>query len=54
MTEITFRNILMQRPEGSVVGNWWHSVDRWTFAAVLVLFAVGIVIASDATARIAG
>lgn len=55
MTEITFRAMLMtrQRPEGSVVGNWWHSVDRWSLAAVLALFAVGIVLGLAASPPLA-
>lgn len=44
MTEITFRSMLIQRPEGSVVGNWWKSVDRWSLGAVLALIATGIVL----------
>lgn len=53
MTEITFRAMLMQRPEGSVVGNWWASVDRWTLAAVLGLFALGIVLGLAASPPLA-
>lgn len=55
MTEITFRAMLMnrQRPEGSVIGNWWHSVDRWTLGAVLTLFAVGIVLGLAASPPLA-
>ena len=53
MTEITFRTMLMQRPEGSVIGNWWASVDRWTLAAVLALFATGIVLGLAASPPLA-
>ncbi|MEM1298800.1 MAG: putative peptidoglycan glycosyltransferase FtsW [Pseudomonadota bacterium] len=55
MTEITFRAMLMnrQRPEGSVIGNWWHSVDRWSLGAVLALFAVGIVLGLAASPPLA-
>ena len=53
MTEITFRGMLMRRPEGSVIGNWWHSVDRWTLGAVLVLFAVGMVLGLAASPPLA-
>ena len=53
MTEITFRSMLMQRPEGSVIGNWWGSVDRWTLGAVLGLFAVGIVLGLAASPPLA-
>ena len=53
MTEITFRSMLMQRPEGSVLGNWWASVDRWTLGAVLALFAVGMVLGLAASPPLA-
>ncbi|MEM7060806.1 MAG: cell division protein FtsW, partial [Pseudomonadota bacterium] len=53
MTEITFRGMLMRRPEGSVVGNWWLSVDRWSLGALLVLFAVGMVLGLAASPPLA-
>ena len=55
MTEITFRAMLMTRtrPEGSVIGNWWHSVDRWSLGAVLALFATGMVMALAASPPLA-
>ncbi len=53
MTELTFRTMLMQRPEGSVIGNWWHSVDRWTLGALLALFAVGTVLGLAASPPLA-
>ena len=53
MTEITFRAMLMQRPEGSVIGNWWASVDRWTLGAVVALFATGIVLGLAASPPLA-
>ena len=53
MTEITFRGMLMQRPEGSVISNWWNSVDRWTLSAVLVLFATGMVLGLAASPPLA-
>ncbi|MFK7943887.1 MAG: putative peptidoglycan glycosyltransferase FtsW [Paracoccaceae bacterium] len=55
MTEITFRAMLMNRtrPEGSVIGNWWHSVDRWSLGAVLALFATGMVLGLAASPPLA-
>lgn len=57
MTELTFRTMLMPQPdgraEGSVIGNWWHSVDRWTLGAVLALFAVGAVLGLAASPPLA-
>jgi len=53
MTEITFRSMLMQRPEGSVIGNWWHSVDRWSLGAVLALIATGMVLGLAASPPLA-
>ena len=57
MTELTFRAILLPRSEngtgGSVIGNWWHSVDRWTLGAVLALFAVGAVLGLAASPPLA-
>ena len=53
MTDITFRGMLMQRPEGSVLSNWWNSVDRWTLGAIVVLFGVGMVLGLAASPPLA-
>ncbi|HET7409546.1 MAG TPA: putative peptidoglycan glycosyltransferase FtsW [Paracoccaceae bacterium] len=53
MTELTFRTMLVRRPEGSVIGNWWQSVDRWTLGALLALFAVGTVLGLAASPPLA-
>ena len=53
MTELTFRAMLAQRPEGSVIGNWWQSVDRWTLGAVLALVAIGAVLGLAASPPLA-
>lgn len=53
MTELTFRSMLMQRPEGSVIGNWWHSVDRWSLGAVIALFVTGVVLGLAASPPLA-
>ena len=45
MTELTFRTVAAGRIEHSVVGDWWHTVDRWSLGAVLMLFALGLVLA---------
>lgn len=53
MSELTFRTMLIQRPQGSVIGNWWASVDRWTLGALLVLFVVGAVLGLAASPPLA-
>jgi len=53
MTEITFRGMWLTRPQGSVIGNWWATVDRWTLGAVLVLFALGMVLGLAASPPLA-
>jgi cell division protein FtsW len=53
MTELTFRAMLVRRPEGSVIGNWWQSVDRWSLGALLAIFAVGAVLGLAASPPLA-
>jgi cell division protein FtsW len=53
MTEMTFRSIATGRIESSVVGDWWHSVDRWTLGAVVGLFALGLVLSLAASPPLA-
>ena len=53
MTELTFRTPAMGRGESSVVGDWWHSVDRWTLGALLLLFALGLVMGLAASPPLA-
>ncbi len=53
MTELTFRSVAAGRSENSVVGDWWHTVDRWTLGAVLVLFALGLVLGLAASPPLA-
>lgn len=53
MTELTFRGTFRPRGDGSVLGDWWYTVDRWTYGAVLVLFAVGIVLGLAASPPLA-
>ncbi len=38
----------------SVIGRWWLGVDRWTIAALIVLAAIGIVLAMAASPAVAG
>ena len=54
MSELTFRSMMMSRPSGSVVGNWWHAIDKLTFGAILALFAVGLVLGLAASPPLAG
>jgi cell division protein FtsW len=53
MTELTFRTVVTGRIESSVVGDWWHTVDRWSLGALLVLFALGLVLALAASPPLA-
>ncbi|MEM9058863.1 MAG: putative peptidoglycan glycosyltransferase FtsW [Pseudomonadota bacterium] len=53
MTELTFRAMMMSRPSGSVVGNWWHAIDKWILGAVLALFATGLVLGLAASPPLA-
>ena len=53
MTEMTLRTVLMRRSEGSVIGDWWHSVDRWSLGAVVALFVTGMVLGLAASPPLA-
>ena len=53
MTELTFRAVAAGRSENSVVGDWWHTVDRWSLGALLVLFALGLVLGLAASPPLA-
>ncbi len=53
MTELTFRTVAAGRIEHSVVGDWWHTVDRWSLGAVLVLLALGLVLGLAASPPLA-
>jgi cell division protein FtsW len=54
MTEITFRAMSPRDQfETSIVGEWWQSVDRWAFGALLVLGALGLVLALAASPPLA-
>ena len=53
MTALTFRSVMMSRPAGTVLDNWWHAIDKWALGAVLVLFAVGMVLGLAASPPLA-
>ena len=65
MTESTLPNLFPEaaddgtahfgfaRKESSIVGDWWHSVDRWALGAVLALIALGLVLALAASPPLA-
>lgn len=53
MTALTFRTVMMSRPAGTVLDNWWHAIDKWALGAVLVLFAVGMVLGLAASPPLA-
>ncbi|MEL7470672.1 MAG: putative peptidoglycan glycosyltransferase FtsW [Pseudomonadota bacterium] len=45
--------MIMSRPSGSVIGNWWHAIDKWILGAVLALFATGLVLGLAASPPLA-
>ena len=53
MTEMTIRKAVPARGHGSLFGDWWHSVDRWSLGAVALLFAIGIVLGLAASPPLA-
>ena len=53
MTELTFRGLAAGRGESSVVGDWWHTVDRWSLGAVILLFGLGLVLGLAASPPLA-
>ncbi|MEM7669908.1 MAG: FtsW/RodA/SpoVE family cell cycle protein [Pseudomonadota bacterium] len=53
MTEMTYRNLARRQKDSSILGDWWHSVDRWSLGAVLGLMAIGIVLALAASPPLA-
>ena len=52
MTELTFRPAAL-RGDGTVLADWWHTVDRWSVAAVGLLFVLGIVLGLAASPPLA-
>lgn len=52
MTELAFRTLPL-RPQGSVVGDWWETVDRWSLGALLLLVALGMVLSLAASPPLA-
>jgi len=53
MTEMAFRAGVRPRREGSGLDDWWHSVDRWSLGAVLLLSVIGLVLALAASPPLA-
>lgn len=41
------------RTDKSILGGWWWTVDRWTFASLLALMAIGVVLVSAASPSVA-
>lgn len=52
MTELAFRSAF-GRGDGSLLADWWHTVDRWALGAVVLLFALGIVLGLAASPPLA-
>ena len=53
MTELAYSGAAAGHSGNSVVGNWLHTVDRWSLGAVLVLLALGLVLALAASPPLA-
>jgi cell division protein FtsW len=53
MTEITFRAMTAPRIESSIVGDWLRTVDRWSLAALIMLFALGMILGLAASPPLA-
>ena len=53
MTELTFRGLTRGRIETSVVGDWWETVDRWSLGALMVIFALGMILCLAASVPLA-
>ncbi|MDH3666300.1 MAG: FtsW/RodA/SpoVE family cell cycle protein [Paracoccaceae bacterium] len=49
----TFRGSEFGPAESSIVGDWWHSVDRWSLGAVLALIGLGLVLGLAASPPLA-
>lgn len=52
MTEMVFGGVAA-RPGEPVLTRWWRTVDRWTFAAVLGLIVIGLVLGLAASVPLA-
>ncbi|MEM9098611.1 MAG: putative peptidoglycan glycosyltransferase FtsW [Pseudomonadota bacterium] len=53
MTELAFRNLGSRQKDSSVLGDWWHSVDKWALGAVLALMGIGLMLALAASPPLA-
>ncbi|HUF55195.1 MAG TPA: putative peptidoglycan glycosyltransferase FtsW [Thermohalobaculum sp.] len=53
MADIALEERGPARGHGSALGNWWHTVDRWSLGAVVSLFAIGIVLGLAASPPLA-
>ena len=45
--------IPLARSDRSVLGHWWWTVDRWTFAALISIMGFGILLIQAATPAVA-
>ncbi len=53
MTEMVFGGSVPVRQGEPVLTRWWRTVDRWTFAAVLCLIVIGLVLGLAASVPLA-
>ncbi|MEM9197805.1 MAG: FtsW/RodA/SpoVE family cell cycle protein [Pseudomonadota bacterium] len=52
MTDMVFGTVA-SRPGEPVLSRWWHTLDRWTLAAVVGLFLIGLLLALAASVPLA-
>ncbi len=45
--------LTVRRTDNSIIGRWWWTVDRWSFLAVALLIALGVVLALAASPAVA-
>ncbi len=53
MTEMVYGS-LPARPGEPIIPHWWRTIDRWSLAAILGLFLLGMVLALAASPPLAG
>jgi cell division protein FtsW len=46
-------NATFSRRDTSVLGRWWWTVDRWSFSAILIIMAIGVLMSFAASPPVA-
>ena len=52
MTEMVY-GFLPARVREPVIPRWWRTIDKWSFTAVFILFAIGILLGFAASVPLA-